>query len=459
MGFDFSERLEQQRKFFDTGRTMEISFRENQLKRLLEVLKKNEKKVLEVLSADLARPEFESIAGEIEPLYQEIKFALQNLRNWVKSKHLSPPRWSMAHLRSSCRIHPEPFGLSLIISPWNYPFCLSLVPVVGAIAAGNCIVLKPSELSQQSSQLLTELISNHFSEDYFSCVPGDASVSQALLSQKFDFIFFTGGSRVGKLVMKAAAEHLTPVALELGGKSPALLDPSADLEVSLKRILWAKFFNGGQTCVSPDYLLVPEEKLNRCIHFCKSRIEKIYLANESWKHQNKIINRVHLNRLAQLLEGQKVLIGGDQDEGHCALSPCLVENPSLDSPLMKEEIFGPILPILSYRTLDDVLQILKSLPKPLAFYIFTKPGSKSEKLATRFSAGGVVINDCMIHLTNPKLPFGGVGQSGFGAYHGVYGFQCFSHFKSIEHKGFWPDFKWRYPPYKSSLLRQIRRFL
>jgi len=349
-------------------------------------------------------------------------------------------------------IYPEPYGLALIIAPWNYPFQLMLSPLVGAMAAGNCAILKPSEVSPHSSRAINEIISNNFDSSYISVIEGGIEESQALLAEKFDYIFYTGSTNVGKIVMSAAAQHLTPVTLELGGKSPCIAEPELNIDIAAKRIIWGKYFNAGQTCIAPDYLLVNKSIKARLIARIKEYIAEFYGEEPALSpHYARIINERHFDRISGLMDEGEIIAGGQTDRDERYIAPTVIDEITLTSKIMQEEIFGPILPILEYEDLQEAVNIINSKPKPLALYLFTNDKKKQEKVLKETSSGGVCINDTIFHLTPPDLPFGGVGDSGMGCYHGKYSFNTFTHNKSAFKQTVLYDLKFRYPPYLQGL--------
>lgn len=450
--------LVKQRQFFNTGETREFSYRRKQLLSLRELIHSNEGKILSALRQDLRKPALEAYVGEIGPLYQEINHVLKRLAKWMKPRRAPTPVFQWF---GSSWIYPEPLGIVLVIGPWNYPFLLILSPLIGALAAGNCAVVKPSEMAPETSHLIAELLKSRMDPRLVACLEGGSDVSSDLLSEKFDHVFFTGGSRVGKIVMKAAAEHLTPVTLELGGKSPCLVDVRADLATAARRIAWGKFFNAGQTCVAPDYVLVDSRVESRLLELLSSAVDDFFGPDPAESPDYaRIVNREHFERVVRLLEsGGRLVKGGVSDKQSRYVAPTIIADVSFDSPLMGEEIFGPILPVLSYQHLDDAIQFVKSRPKPLALYLFTSEREKQARVVSELSFGGACLNDTIIHLANPHLPFGGVGDSGMGAYHGRHSFDTFSHYKSVVRKSFFPDPSFRYPPYANhlELLRKLLR--
>jgi len=438
-----------QRAFFATGRTKDASFRKEQLKKLAEALRKNETAITGALKQDLNKNELEAYAAEIVFCFDEIKLTLKELDGWMAPRKVSTP---LIQAVGSSSIHSEPLGSILIIGPWNYPFQLLMCPLIGAIAAGNCAVLKPSELAPATSKVTAEIIRATFGPEYIAVVEGAVEASTALLAERFDHIFFTGGTAVGKVVMAAAAKHLTPVTLELGGKSPCVLDREVDLAISAKRIAWGKYINAGQTCVAPDYLLIPRGMKETFLALMKKNIETFFGADVmASPDYGRIITERHYTRLKSLLSDGKVYLGGKFEDSQRYLAPTILTDVKWDDKVMQEEIFGPILPVIEYDTLDEAIRLINSRPKPLAFYFFSSNGANQIRMVDEISFGGGCINDTLNHLSNPRLPFGGVGESGMGAYHGQYSFDTFSHRKSVFKKTFFPDLALRYPPHAGKL--------
>lgn len=437
---------EQLQAYFKTGKTLDLNFRLAQLAKMKSSLKSFESRFLNALAQDLGKSAFEAYETELGMVYAEINEALAHLKKWAKAKRVKPP---LTQFPSSGRVYREPLGVVLVISPWNYPVQLALSPLVASIAAGNCTVVKPSELAAATGAVLADFLSQTFDPGYVSCVTGGVSETTSLLAQKFDHVFFTGSKRVGKIVMRAAAEHLTPVTLELGGKSPCIVDATANLPLAAKRICWGKFLNAGQTCVAPDYLLVQRSVKDELVEHIKRCIGEFYgprpVQNADYPN---IINQAHLSRLLGLLKGQPLLFGGETDGQK--LSPTLLL-ADFASPLMQEEIFGPILPVLTFDTPDEAIAIVKHFEKPLALYLFTQSKQMQKKILRQVSFGGGCVNDTVSHLACSSLPFGGVGASGMGAYHGEAGFLSLSHQKSVLKKGLWPDISVRYAPYEGKL--------
>lgn len=450
-----AEILQKQREFFATGETLELSFRLQQLTRLKQAISSNQDAILAALKADLNKPAFEGFF-DIIAVIQEIDYALKHLKAWMRPQKVKS---DLQQFPSKAFIHPDPLGVVLIIGPWNYPFSLVLSPLVGAIAAGNCAILKPSELAPHTSKLVAEIINNAFAPSYISVIEGGVSVSQELLKQKFDHIFFTGGTRIGKIVMEAAAQHLTPVTLELGGKSPCIVDTDINLQETAKRISWGKFINAGQTCIAPDYLLVHQSIKEQLIGELKNCIHTFYGDHpEQSPDYARIINTNQFERLESLLSQGKIICGGNSDREQLYIAPTLLEEVSPDTPLMQEEIFGPILPILTYKTLPEAIQFINSRPKPLALYLFSNDKQKQQQIIKHTSSGGVCLNDTVMQVGVITLPFGGVGDSGIGNYHGKASFDTFSHHKSVLKKGFRFDLNWRYAPYADKLERFKKMF-
>lgn len=441
--------VREQKQFFHTGKTKELAYRLSSLRKLRDAVKRYEPDIVTALKRDLNKSEAESYTTEIGFVLQEITYAMKHLKAWVKPKKVKAP---LTHFGSRSMIYPEPYGVTLIISPWNYPFQLSVAPLVGAIAAGNCAVIKPSEYAPHVSKLLDQMLEGIFEKEYVTVVEGAAEVSEALLKEPFDYIFFTGSVPVGKKIMEAAAKTLTPITLELGGKSPAIVDKDANINLAAKRIVWGKFINAGQTCVAPDYLLVHEDVKNELLEKMKDAIREFYgedpLKNPEYA---KIVSERHFSRLTKFLEDGEVIIGGEADPEKRLIAPTLLDEVNWDSPVMAEEIFGPILPVLTFSELSDVIGKVREMPKPLALYFFSEDKEKQEKIIASIPFGGGCINDTLIHLATPYLPFGGVGTSGIGNYHGKYSFECFSHQKSIVRQTTRFDLPVRYPSFKNGL--------
>ena len=450
-----SDIIQQQREFFATGKTKDVAFRLEQLKRLKQAILDNQTAILEAVNADLNKPEFEAYATEIG-VVREIDYAIKHLKSWVKPKKVST---SIEQFPSSACIYPEPLGVVLIISPWNYPFQLMISPLVGAIAAGNCAILKPSELAANTSRIVTQITKKTFDPAYITSIEGGVETSQELLAEKFDHIFFTGGTKIGQLVMEAAAKHLTPVTLELGGKSPCIVDSNVHIEHAAKRIAWGKFINAGQTCIAPDYLLVDRTVKNDLLMSIKQCIQEFY-GDDPAKSPDygRIINQRHFERLASFLNEGQPYIGGQTNPEERYIAPTIIDGVDWDTPVMQEEIFGPILPVLEYSDLSDAIAKINARPKPLALYLFSKDQQKQERVLQETSSGGVCINDTVMQVGVSELPFGGVGSSGIGSYHGKASFDTFSHQKSVLKRSFLLDLDWRYAPYQGKL-KLIKRII
>ncbi len=441
--------LAEQRAFFKTQKTKDINYRIGLLKQLKAEIEANEQAIYDALKADFNKSEFETFISEFGLVSSELNLVLKNLKRWVKPKRIKS---SMLTFPSKSYIYKEPFGSVLVIAPWNYPFLLAIEPVIMAIAAGNTVILKPSELTSNTSQLITNIIEKVFPKSYVASVQGGVDVATELLDQRWDYIFFTGSVPVGKIIAKTAAKHLTPVTLELGGKSPCIIDDSADVALVARRLTWGKFLNAGQTCIAPDYLIVKSNIKQQLIEALKAEITKRYGEDpEKSVDLPRIINKKNTLRLAKMLEDVNVIFGGtiNEDSRYCA--PTLVDEPNLTSAMMQDEIFGPILPILSYDTEKDIETIIWSFEKPLSLYVFSNTKSFIKQILSKYSFGGGAINDPLIQFGNHRLPFGGVGASGMGAYHGKLGFDAFSHNKSIIKRGNWIDPSIRYAPYKGKL--------
>lgn len=440
---------QKQKVFFDSQITLPNAFRIKKLKALQKELGKREKDIYEALKNDLSKSGFESMASETVLVEKEIAKMIKMLPLWNRPHRAKS---SLINFPSKDYIVPEPYGKTLIISPWNYPFQLSVTPLVGAVAAGNTVVLKPSEFAPHTASIIHSIIETVFDEEHVAVVEGDASTATTLLKKQWDYIMFTGSTVVGKIVAKAAAEYLTPTTLELGGKSPCIVDETAPVSITAKRLVWGKFLNCGQTCIAPDYLLVHENIKDKLIQELILHIEKSFGKNQQDSTDyGRIVHQKHFNKLKKSLQNQKLVYGGQMDEKKLFFGPTLIENPPLESELMQEEIFGPILPITGYKEEEDIHNILEKRERPLAFYVFSKRKKFINKLFHRYSFGGGVANDSIIQFANDNLPFGGVGHSGIGAYHGKYSFKNFTHEKPIIKRSFWFDLPGRYAPYPKSL--------
>ncbi len=450
---------DRQRAYFRTSESKEIAFRKRQLAALRDAVVAHETRILQALKEDLGRPPAEAYTSEIGVVLHEIDFALKRLGSWARPRRVRAP---LILFPGSSWVYPEPYGSVLIIGPWNYPFQLAISPLVGALAAGNCAVVKPSEQAPRTSRLIAEMIAGAFDPDYVAVVEGAAEQTQALLAQRFDYILFTGGAEVGKIVMAAAARHLTPVTLELGGKNPCIVDADADLDKAARRIVWGKFFNAGQTCVAPDFILAHASVKADLLARLTATIRAFYGEDPRLSADyGRIVNERHFERLAALLRDGTIAAGGETDAAERYIAPTLIDGITWDHALMQEEIFGPILPVLSFEDLDEAIETLQPRPKPLALYIFCEDRARQDEVLRRLPSGGSCINDTFAQILNLRLPFGGVGESGMGAYHGKAGFDTFSHHRSVVKRATWTDPGFKYPPYRTPLamLRRLMRFL
>ena len=440
--------IRKQRNFFETGKTKDVAFRIQQLKTLKQAVVEHQLAIIKALKADLNKPEFEAYATEIWVI-KEINAAIKHIKSWTKAKKAAIP---IEQFPSFGRIYPEPLGVVLIIAPWNYPFQLIISPLVGAISAGNCAILKPSEISCHTSHLLADIIQKHFDSAYIAVVEGGVETNQQLLAQKFDHIFFTGGTAIGRIVMEAAAKQLTPVTLELGGKSPCIVDSDINIEYTARRITWGKFINAGQTCIAPDYLLVNRKIKQDLLDSIQKCIREFYgdepAASPDYA---RIINQKQFYRLVEFLKDGKILVGGETKPSELYIAPTVIDKVSLEESVMQDEIFGPILPVIEYSNLTEAIAIINERPKPLALYLFSRNKNIHHRVCRETSSGSVCINDTVMQFSVPSLPFGGVGDSGIGSYHGKFSFDTFSHYKTVLNSSFLFDLKLRYAPYKGKL--------
>ena len=433
-----------------------VNYRKERLKKLLHCIENNENEIVQALYNDFKKPAFEAVLTETNYVISELKDTIKNIERWAKPKKVFP---SILNFPSTDSIYSEPYGKVLIIAPWNYPFQLALCPLISAVAAGNQVVLKPSELTPNTAKIIAEIVAKVFESDHVKVVEGGIEVSQKLLAQRWDYIFFTGSPNVGKIIAKAAAENLTPVTLELGGKNPCIIDETANLKLAAKRIVWGKFINAGQTCIAPDYILIQKDMKSHFTGYLKEEITKAYGENPATSPDfARIINTKNWERLVRMMEAENIIFGGQTDAKDHFIAPTLIEEPALDSPIMQEEIFGPILPILSYEKEAELHSIISKYEKPLALYVFSENRIFAKRIIQNFSFGGGCINDTVVHFSNKRLPFGGVGYSGIGAYHGQLSFDIFSHKKGIVKKANWLDLPMRYAPYKNKL-KSIKKIL
>jgi aldehyde dehydrogenase (NAD+) len=449
--------IEKQRSFFASGATLDVNFRIKALKKLRSWLDANEAAVAAALSADLGKSSAESYMCETGMVRSEISYMLRHIRKFAKEKTAATP---LAQFASRSFRKPMPYGVSLIMSPWNYPFMLSLDPLVDAIAAGNTVVLKPSAYSPATGALLGEMIGQLFPEEYVAVIQGGREENAFLLDQKFDCIFFTGSKAVGQLVLEKAARHLTPVTLELGGKSPCIVDESAKIELAARRIVFGKFLNCGQTCVAPDYILCHRAVKDRLVQCLKAEIVRQYGTDYlNTPLYGKMVSRKHFDRVTGLMDEAKVVCGGHFDEGSLKIEPTVMDGVTWNDPVMGEEIFGPVLPILTYDRIEEVIETVNRHDKPLALYVYAEDKAVIRAVTEQCAFGGGCVNDCIIHLATSNMGFGGVGESGMGAYHGKTGFDTFTHYKSIVDKKTWLDLPMRYQPYSKLSSWLIHLFL
>jgi len=426
-----------------------LNFRKESLIKLLNAVIVHENEIIQALYEDFKKPAFEAVLTETSYVILELKDTIKHLKNWAKPKRVFP---SLLNFPSKDYIYKEPYGKVLILAPWNYPFQLALCPLISAVAAGNQVVVKPSELTPKTSEIIAKIIAKVFDKNHVEVIEGGVEVSQQLLAQRWDYIFFTGSVAVGKVVAKAAAENLTPVTLELGGKNPCIIDETANLKLAAKRIVWGKFMNAGQTCIAPDYILIQKDMKSHFVTYLKDEITNAYGKNPVESPDfARIVNTKNWQRLVNMIDPKKVIFGGETNSENCYIAPTLLEENSTESLIMAGEIFGPLLPILTYETEADIEAIVSKYEKPLALYIFTENHTFSKKIIQNYSFGGGCINDTVVHFSNKRIPFGGVGHSGIGAYHGSLSFDIFSHHKGIVKKANWLDLPMRYAPYKGKL--------
>lgn len=445
--------LDKQREYYKSGVTVPVNFRIEQLKKLYAAIKKYENEILQALHTDLGKSDYESFMCEIGLGLSEITYMIRHTKKFAKRKTVFTP---ITNFHAHCFKQPVPYGNTLIMSPWNYPFLLTVDPLADAIAAGNTAVVKPSAYSPATSAIISKIISECFDAEYIAVITGGRAENAALLEQKFDFVFFTGSQAVGKEVLRHTAEHLTPAVLELGGKSPCIVDKSANIALAAKRIVFGKFLNCGQTCVAPDYILCDSSVKDKFINEVASQI-KIQYGDNPLKNKDygRIINQKHFERLCGLIDKNKVIIGGETDCGSNRIAPTVMYNVTENDAVMGEEIFGPIMPILTFDDFDKMVDNLKDKDKPLALYLFSSDKGQIKRITTELSYGGGCINDVVVHLSTSEMGFGGVGQSGMGSYHGKDGFDAFSHYKSIMDKKTWLDLPMRYQPYKNKMYEKL----
>lgn len=450
------EFMQELKQTFASGKTKSLDWRKAQLLNLKKLLQENENAIYQALEQDLGKCKFESYVSEYSYVLHDIDLFVKNLKKWSKAKTVSTPVLAQP---GSSKLRPEPYGISLIMGAWNYPVQLVLSPMIASIAAGNCVVLKPSELAGATSNLIAELVPKYLDKSAIAVFEGGVVETTELLKQRFDHIMYTGSETVGKIVMRAASEHLTPVCLELGGKSPCIVDDNTNLKVTADRIVWGKFINAGQTCIAPDYVLVTPEQREPLIAALKKSLIKQYGREPQLSDDyGKVINERHFDRLVGYLEGQQdnIVVGGQSDRENRYLAPTILFNPDLDSRVMQDEIFGPILPIIEVESVDSAIDFINEREKPLALYLFSKNDDVVKKVTEQTSAGTLCVNDAVIFMVNSKLPFGGVGNSGMGSYHGKWGFDTFSHLKPVMHRSFVADAPIRYAPYSGWKLKLLK---
>lgn len=434
-----------QKAYFKKGETSDVSFRIKHLKKLKSTIEKYEDEIHEALYNDLKKSAPEAFITETSIVVKELEEAINKTASWAKPRRVSTP---LFFAPGTSKKHPEPYGTTLIISPWNYPFQLLFAPLLGAIAAGNTAVCKPSECSPHTTEISKKIIEEVFAPEYVAVVEGGIPESTALLRERWDYVFFTGSTHVGRIVYQAAAKHLTPVTLELGGKSPCIVDKNINLENTARRIAWGKLMNLGQTCIAPDYLLVHKDIKGELVEKIKEKINQFYGENpQESEDYGRIINEKNFDRLSSMIDADKVIFGGKMDKKDLYISPTIMDNVTLDDAIMQEEIFGPILPIMEYENIEDAIELVNSREKPLALYVFSKTKSLCDNVIKECPSGGATVNDTVVHIGNPNLPFGGVGESGIGAYHSESTFDTFSHIKSVLHKAPGIDLDIRYAPW------------
>jgi len=452
---DFARIFQSQKEFFNSHRTKDIAFRKDTLVKLKNLLKANENQLYEAIYKDFRKGKFDTFLTELNLVYNEIDFFLKNLKKLSKPKKV---KTALSLQPGKSYIHYDPLGVTLVIGAWNYPYQLTLSPMVSAIAAGNTCIIKPSELPENTMHVLADVINENFPSNYLHVVKGGIPETTELLKFRFDKIFFTGSPKVGQIVYEAAAKNLVPVTLELGGKSPAIVTKSADLEVAAKRLVWGKFLNGGQTCIAPDYLLVEESVKPKFLRLVAEKLQEINYSDGA-EHYTSIINKRNFDRVLGLVDQSKVIYGGKYNTDSLYIEPTVIDNVSWEDPVMQEEIFGPVLPVIIYSNYDDVLNKIIEGEKPLAAYLFSHNEEEKDKLLKLVSFGGGCINDTLMHITSDYLPFGGIGNSGIGNYHGEFGFLTFSHQKSVIEKATWGEPDWKYPPYTDKKIHWLKKVM
>jgi len=450
-----SDIVANQREFFNSGATRPVEFRKNALQSLRDSLRKNEEQVFEAMYRDLGKHRMETYMCETGMVLEEIRSHLRHMSGWARSKTVKTP---MAQFHAKSFVSPEPYGLALVMTPWNYPVMLCLSPVVGAVSAGNCVIIKPSAYAPETSRAIAKIVDDAFNPAHVTVVEGGREENKSLLDEAFDYIFFTGSVAVGRTVLEAAAKNLTPVTLELGGKSPVIVDATANLKLAARRIAFGKVLNCGQTCVAPDYLLIDERVRDGFIDEYKKALSEFFPGGDM-SNMAVMVNDKHFERVTGLMKDQNIALGGGSDPERRFIEPAVLTDVSFDSPIMSEEIFGPVLPVITYKELDECVRFICSRPKPLALYLFTSDKATEKYVFDRCSFGGGCVNDTVIHLATTHMAFGGVGESGMGAYHGKHSFDTFTHYRSIVRKSTWLDLKMRYHPYSEGSLKLVRKFL
>lgn len=452
---NFHDIFIEQQQFFNTQKTKNLTFRKMHLENLKKLIIANEDLLYKAIYKDFGKSKFDTYTTEISFVIKDIDYYLKNLKSLAKPKKV---RTNLANQFGCSRIYLDPLGNTLVIGAWNYPYQLSLSPMVASLAAGNTCILKPSEIAENTMKAMSKIINENFPKEYLYVAQGGIEETTEILKLKFDKIFFTGSPKVGKIIYEAAAKNLTPVVLELGGKSPAIVTSSANFEVAAKRIVWGKFLNAGQTCVAPDYILVDEKVKGSFMDYLKSYIEKFDYQADS-KHYTQIINDKNFERLVQLIDKEKIFFGGDSDAEKKYIEPTILHNVTWQDAVMQEEIFGPILPVLTFSNFNEALIQIGNHEKPLSAYLFTEKSEEKEEFLSKISFGGGCINDVVMHLSNDYLPFGGIGNSGIGNYHGKFGFEAFSHQKSILFRATWGEPNLKYPPYSKKKLNWIKKLM
>ncbi len=448
------ELIQNQRRFFKAHKTKDLRFRLRQLRKLKRILKANEQLFYDAIHKDFKKSEFDTYTTELALVYHDIEHAIKNLYRWARTQKVAT---NLVNFPAKSYVISEPLGVALVIGAWNYPYQLSLAPMVAAMAAGCTVVVKPSEIPSRTAAAMKKVLSEAFSEEYIAVVEGGVPETTELLQQKFDKIFFTGSSFVGKIIYKAAAEHLTPVTLELGGKSPAFVTEDCNLKMAAKRLIWGKFLNAGQTCIAPDFVLVHRSIEEKFLGLLKAEIEKEHFSIENDNYV-QIINDKNVARLQQMIDPAKIYHGGEVNTEERIISPTILHKVTFSDVVMQEEVFGPILPVITYENLDDAINKVNEMPEPLSCYIFTKSGKTKKRILNEITFGGGCVNDNVVHIANPNFPFGGVGNSGIGNYHGEAGFRAFSHYKSILEKPNWLELPLKYYPHTSGKLWWIKQF-